>query len=46
VAELVENGGIENIEGDCLEDTSAKGFYLNPSSAQPVSPEKTGEDIL
>lgn len=46
VAELVENGDIENIEGDCLEDTSAKEFYLNPSSAQPVSPKKTGEDIL
>ena len=46
VAELVENGDIENIEGDCLEDTSARGFYLNPSSAQPVSQEKTVEGIL
>lgn len=37
IAELVELGEVTELDGSCLTDQSSRGFFLNASSAQPLS---------
>jgi hypothetical protein len=37
IAELVELGEVTELDDSCLTDQSSRGFFLNASSAQPLS---------